>query len=221
MWRRVVSPWSWWRLDTRLRLFGQSLLLLCAGCSSMPGVDLTVVDEGFALTGRFAIRHAQEGGSGRIEWRHTASTDDLLVSTPIGQGLARVTRRDGVYEITTREQQAQRAIDPQALTEKMLGWRLPLEGLPDWVRGRPAPDLPARVERDAQGRLAWIEQQGWRIDYQQYRDAMADTVQGSSVAPAAALPLRLQLQRGDLQIRLLIEQWSVRDTPPGATESAP
>jgi outer membrane biogenesis lipoprotein LolB len=44
-----------------------------------------------------------------------------LVSTPIGQGLARVTRRDGVYEITTREQQAQRAIDPQALTEKMLG----------------------------------------------------------------------------------------------------
>jgi outer membrane lipoprotein LolB len=157
----------------------------------MPGVDLTVVDEGFALTGRFAIRHAQEGGSGRIEWRHTASTDDLLVSTPIGQGLARVTRRDGVYEITTREQQAQRAVDPQALTEKMLGWRLPLEGLPDWVRGRPAPDLPARFERDAQGRLAWIEQQGWRIDYQQYRDAMADTVQGSSVAPAAALPLRL------------------------------
>lgn len=221
MWRRVVSPWSWWRLDTRLRLFGQSLLLLCAGCSSMPGVDLTVVDEGFALTGRFAIRHAQEGGSGRIEWRHTASTDDLLVSTPIGQGLARVTRRDGVYEITTREQQAQRAVDPQALTEKMLGWRLPLEGLPDWVRGRPAPDLPARFERDAQGRLAWIEQQGWRIDYQQYRDAMADTVQGSSVAPAAALPLRLQLQRGDLQIRLLIEQWSVRDTPPGATGSAP
>jgi outer membrane lipoprotein LolB len=187
----------------------------------MPGVDLTVVDEGFALTGRFAIRHAQEGGSGRIEWRHTASTDDLLVSTPIGQGLARVTRRDGVYEITTREQQAQRALDPQVLTEKMLGWRLPLEGLPAWVRGRPAPDLPARVERDAQGRVAWIEQQGWRIDYQQYRDAMADTVQGLSVAPAAALPLRLQLQRGDLQIRLLIEQWSVRDTPPGATGSAP
>ena len=205
MWRRVVSPWSWWRLDTRLRLFGQSLLLLCAGCSSMPGVDLTVGDEGFALTGRFAIRHAQEGGSGRIEWRHTANTDDLLVSTPIGQGLARVTRRDGVYEITTREQQAQRAVDPQALTEKMLGWRLPLEGLPDWV----------------QGRVAWIEQQGWRIDYQQYRDAMADTVQGSAVAPVAALPLRLQLQRGDLQIRLLIEQWSVRDTPPGATGSAP
>ena len=76
----------------------------------MPGVDLTVVDEGFALTGRFAIRHAQEGGSGRIEWRHTANTDDLLVSTPIGQGLARVTRRDGVYEITTREQQAQRVV---------------------------------------------------------------------------------------------------------------
>jgi outer membrane lipoprotein LolB len=204
-----------------MRLFGQSLLLLCAGCSSMPGVDLTVVDEGFALTGRFAIRHAQEGGSGRIEWRHTANTDDLLVSSPIGQGLARVTRRDGVYEITTREQQVRRAVDAQALTEKMLGWRLPLEGLPDWVRGRPSPDLPARVERDVQGRVAWIEQQGWRIEYQQYRDALpADAVQNFSAAPAP-LPLRIQLQRDDLQIRLLIEQWSVRDASGGATGSAP
>ncbi len=216
-----MSRMPWWNFNARWRLIGQSLLLLCAGCSSMPGVDLAVVDEGFALTGRFAIRHAQEGGSGRIEWRHTANTDDLLVSTPIGQGLARVTRRDGVYEITTREQQVRRAVDPQVLTEKMLGWRLPLEGLPDWVRGRPSPDLPARVERDAQGRVTWIEQQGWRIEYQQYRDALpADAVQKFSAAPAS-LPLRIQLQRDDLQIRLLIEQWSVRDASGGATGSAP
>ena len=103
----------------------------------------------------------------------------------------------------------------------MLGWRLSLEGLPDWVRGRPFPDLTARVERDAQGRVAWIEQQGWRIEYQQYRDALpADAVQNFSAAPAS-LPLRIQLQRDDLQIRLLIEQWSVRDASAGATGSAP
>ncbi|MGH6611279.1 MAG: outer membrane lipoprotein LolB, partial [Burkholderiaceae bacterium] len=55
-----------------------------------------------------------------------------------------------------------RGPDADALTEQLLGWRLPVSGLADWIEGRPAPDRAARVERN-NGRIVSIEQDGWTI----------------------------------------------------------
>ena len=49
-----------------------------------------------------------------------------------------------------------------ALAEQLLGWRLPVSGLPDWIEGRPVPTRPARVERDG-SRAVLIEQDGWTV----------------------------------------------------------
>jgi len=71
--------------------------------------------------------------------------------------------------LTTSEGRDASAADAEELTERLLGFRIPLAGLADWVRGRPAPaPAPTLVRRDAAGRLAELEQSGWRIEYLEY-----------------------------------------------------
>jgi outer membrane lipoprotein LolB len=162
-----------------------------AGCASLapeaPPADL------FAIVGRVAVRYGDEAASGRVSWRHGTATDELLISSPLGQGIAQITRRDGVYTLVTAKDERFSAADPEQLTEQALGWALPLAGLPDWVQGRAQPGASAEP-RYHDGRLAGLRQLGWTIEYSGY-DANG------------RLPTRMRLTRGDLDIRLAIDEW--------------
>ncbi|MBV8031090.1 MAG: outer membrane lipoprotein LolB [Betaproteobacteria bacterium] len=112
----------------------------------------------FELAGRLAARQGEEAFSGNIAWRHGADADEMLITTPIGQGVARIVRdRNGVV-LTTAEPKEYRGPDAESISEQALGYRLPLQGLADAVRGLPATELEKRgwkveiLERDAEGR---------------------------------------------------------------------
>jgi len=38
------------------------------------------------------VRHTKDSGSARIFWRHFGRRDELLITLPVGQGIARITR---------------------------------------------------------------------------------------------------------------------------------
>ena len=84
------------------------------------------------------------------------------------------------------------AADAETLTEQVLGFRLPLRGLTDWVRARPATDAPAQAEYAQDGRLLTLEQHGWRIEYMAYEGIQ---------------PKRLKLVYPGLELRLAITEW--------------
>jgi outer membrane lipoprotein LolB len=142
------------------------------------------------MAGRVAVRYGQDSASGRVQWRHSDSRDDLLITNPLGQGVARITRADGAVRLDTAEGQSYRAGDAVSLTEQVLGWPLPLEGLQDWIRARPADGVPGQALRDGEGRLARLRQDGWDVEYQEY---------------AQGRPKRIRLTRPGLDIRLVIE----------------
>ena len=106
-----------------------------AACAAIP--PETLPPGSFALVGRVAVRYGDEAASGRLTWRHSGVADELLISTPLGQGVAEITRRDGVYTLIAASGERYSAADPEQLTRQVLGYALPLAGLPDWVRGRP------------------------------------------------------------------------------------
>lgn len=147
---------------------------------------------GFELSGRVAVRYGKESATGRVQWRHEERSDDLLITNPLGQGVARLTRSGQEVQLQTNDGRSFHESDAETLTEKVLGWRLPLEGLPQWIRAQPRPGRPAQVSRDASGRVSEIRQDDWRIDYEDYSDDR---------------PGRLRLSRPDLEIRLVIESW--------------
>src|SRR6185436_12921277 len=93
--------------------------------------------------------------------------DEMLLTTPMGQGVARLVRTEGEITLTTQDGREHKAADAESLTEQVLGFRVPIVGLADWVRGRPARDpapAPTRQTADSAGRLTELEQAGWRIE---------------------------------------------------------
>jgi outer membrane lipoprotein LolB len=116
----------------------------------------------------------------------------MLITSPVGQTVARIRREGGLFRLETGDRKEYRATDAESLTEQALGWRLPLSGLADWVQGRASPDRPAEVTRPAGDGLD-IRQDGWRVAYEEFRDGK---------------PYRLRLSREDVEIRLVVDQWA-------------
>jgi len=170
-----------------------ALLAGCAALEQQTPIDLPD-GVGFFLSGRISMKYGSEAASGLISWRHTPASDDLLLSSPMGQGMARVVRRDAMVRLTTADKQEYQAEDAESLTEKVLGWRLPLAGLPEWVRARAVPGSDAQTRSDAAQRLVELKQSGWLVEFLEYDDR-------------SGLPLRLRLTRGDVEIRLAITGW--------------
>lgn len=126
-----------------------ALLLLCA-CAQVELRPPQQVD--FDLLGRIAARYRDDGFTGNVNWRHAANGDEMLITTPLGQGVARILRQGDAVQLTTAEGKEFRAADSESLTEQVLGFRLPIEGLADWVQGKPSPALESR---------------GWKVEYLQ------------------------------------------------------
>ena len=163
----------------------------CAGIEERPA-PAGPIGAAFYLTGRVSVKFGSDAAGGRFGWEHTPAGDDMLISNALGQGVAHIVRNDAIARLTTADKQVYQAHDVGALTEKVLGWRLPLAGLPDWVRGRAMAQVPGQTKLDAEGRLAELKQSGWLVEYLDYSDG---------------LPVRLRLSRNDVEIRLAIDQW--------------
>lgn len=167
-------------------------LLLLAGCTQLPFLQPTDGLQ-FELSGRIAVKYGDESSSGNVAWRHRRDGDEMLITTPLGQGVARIVRNGDAVTLTTSEPRDYHAANAELLTEEVLGFRLPLVGLSHWVRGRPAAG-PARTTRDEQGRLAELEQSGWKIEYLAYGED-------------GRLPARMRLLYPGLEMRLAISAW--------------
>ena len=182
-------------------LFAAALIVLTAGCAMLQPAATQVrpareAIEAFRIEGRIAVRRAGESFSAGIDWRHDAQSDEIVVSGPLGQGLARLTSGAGAALLETADQKRYVAADMDGLSEMVFGTPLPVSGLGRWVLGRPAVDGLARV--DAAGRLVRLTEQGWVIDYLRYESEAPD-----------ALPELLQARRDDVEVRLKIDGWSL------------
>ena len=180
----------------KIRTIFLAACIALAGCAQQDFRSVSADGVVFELSGRIAVRFRDEAASGNIAWRHRAAGDEMLITSPLGQGVARIVREGDSVTLTASDGREHRAADAESLTEQVLGFRLPLAGLADWVRARPSSDAPATAEYALDGRLLSLEQRGWRIEYLDYSDK---------------LPSRLKLSYPGLELRLAISQWqSVR-----------
>jgi outer membrane lipoprotein LolB len=161
----------------------------------------------FALVGRTSVKGGKESFSGGLQWQHSGSRDEILLLNPLGQTLAQIRRTPEGVHLATSEQENYYASDVESLTEQVLGWQLPLMGLQYWVRGMNSPATTAAIDKDLDGRVRAIRQDGWEIAYSSYfPSSPSQTVQGQ-----VGLPKLLLLRRNGLQIKLVIDTWNFRN----------
>jgi len=179
-------------------------LLHGAGRSSRrwaPGLLAAIVGGGCAIlapaeqpqqvyTGRFAAsiqRGTQRDAvSGRFSLAMYPDRTTLDLASPVGNTVARIeTGADGATLTAPKEDgtlATWHGRDAGELAEATLGFGLPVDGLADWIAGRPVAGRPAQSTPD-DGRPQRIEQDGWIITIE---ERFADT----------GLPRRLSLDRG-------------------------
>jgi outer membrane lipoprotein LolB len=167
-----------------------ALLLILGACAQLE--TRAPQDVEFDLSGRLAARYGAEAFSGNLAWRHARSADEMLITSPMGAGIARLVREGNNIILSTAEPREYQASDAETLTEEVLGFRVPLAGLADWVRGRPSTESPATAQYAPDGRLLSLQQRGWNIEYLEYD---------------GKLPSRMRLTYPNIELRLAISQW--------------
>ena len=185
-----------------MRAWGATALLalLLGGCATVPSappvVEAPYWSANWTLQGRIGIQTDTQSVSGALHWQHREQSDELLLTSPLGQGVARIVINTDGAVLEMPNQPVRRAADAESLTRDTLGYALPVAGLVWWVQAQPAPGRTFDATRDAAGRLAQLKQDGWVIDYQYAADA-------------PARPRRLVVVRDGLEIRLVADSWSV------------
>ncbi len=161
-----------------------------------------------AFNGRVAMSNGRDGGSGRIEWLQTGGDYRVTLSAPVTrqswqlQGGPQGARIDGL-DGGPRE-----GADVALLLREATGFEIPVAAMAAWAAGARADVAvsgPAEVAFDAGGRLARVQQDGWTIDYLEWQP---DPAAGA----APALPTRINAQRGDARVRLIVDSWMSADT---------
>lgn len=189
--------------------------VLFSGCTSLrPTNDLFAGTQDADATitryqGRFSARYTQnnteQSAVGSFLWRERGADVQLELMSPLGQTLAIVSQSNQGATLELPNQPPRRAPEVDTLMQDALGFSLPVSGLRDWLRARPAPGTPARVARDAQSRPETIEQNGWTVRYVAWAD------DGNNTDGAKATIRRLDLDRqhganGPLSVRLVLDQ---------------
>ena len=179
-------------------LLAASLLAGCAGVSTAPLLPRDAI-RAFSLEGRFALRvtlpgQTPQNSGGRLSWTHQNLSDRVLLSSPLGYGLAEIETTPELSRLRTAEGKKSESTDPDTLIEEATGQRLPITRLPAWLLGRSGGN--GRIEPDAFGRPGHLSEDGWQVDYA-YDDETP-----------AALPARLTISRpGEIELKLRIEEW--------------
>lgn len=158
-----------------------ALVLLLPGCTTVGALpqrpamqDITQ----FAFVGRLAVRQGETRHHVNVDWRHDARSDAILLTTPLGQGIAELVRDTGGARLTLADKRSYAAADWGALSQQVFGFPLPLGASPRWLLG----ELGAT--------------EGWRVTVVERESAAAD-----------ALPTVIELDRDDIAVRLKIDEW--------------
>ena len=152
-----------------------------AGCASAPKPA-----PGDVLTGRLVLnvqptdstpmRNVNAG----FELSGNAERGELRLTNPLGNLVGVATWSPGIAKLATPDGETTSHVDLAALSREALGERIPLQAMPDWLRGRPwagAPSVPL-VPPLGPG----FEQLGWRVDLTSWNQRLLVATRASAPA---------------------------------------
>jgi outer membrane lipoprotein LolB len=155
----------------------------------------------WGLAGRVALSNGRDGGSGRIDWSQQGARYAVSLSAPVTRQSWRLSGQPGQARLEGLEGGPREGVDASALLLDATRWQIPVEALSSWMRGASADAGKfgaATMQFADDGRLAGMQQGGWRIDYADWRPVAGAPVE---------LPHRLNAVRGDAKVRLIVDAW--------------
>lgn len=162
------------------------LLAACAGIRDVSDAAQTLGPplQRFVAEGRISLRQGERRDHLRFRWEHVPGSDVVLLMSPLGQGLAELTRDAAGARLVQPGQATISADTLPQLAQRVLGAPLPLEAMADWLRGaRPA--LSGEVD-------------GWRV-----------VISETSAFRRSRLLRVMEARREDAELKLIVDDWDV------------
>lgn len=138
----------------------------------------------FGAEGRISLRQGERSDHLRFRWEHAPESDVVLLMSPLGQGLAELTRDAAGARLVWPDKATVAADTLPQLVQRVVGTPLPLEVMADWLRGA-RPDLSGEAE-------------GWSV-------VIGDT----SAYRHGHLVRILEARREDVELKLIVDDWDV------------
>lgn len=161
--------------------------VLAAACASLPPSGALAPGAAGAMAGRFSLSITRpeafgpdrsEAWTGRFSLVASGDALSLDLVSPLGATIARFESDPGEARLMVPADGGVRmetGADLQSLSERVLGWSLPVDGMPDWIAGHPVPGRPFHPLQSseagpgaAQGELQRFEQDGWTVSLERF-----------------------------------------------------
>mgnify|MGYP003380746628 CR=1 FL=1 len=195
-------------MSVRLPFTSALLVLLLAACAQQPRLPTSASWKehsarlkeltSWTAEGKIALRTPEQSESASLQWHQQDNVSRLHLSGPLGVAATSMYSDGRTLIIRQGESVTTWDMAETSILEQRMGWDLPLQALPHWIKGLPAPDQ--KIEDMALGPdpslLQMLKQDGWEIHFEAYANYGNFT-----------LPTRLHLQREDSTVRLIIRNW--------------
>jgi outer membrane lipoprotein LolB len=198
------------------------ILLLLVACTSLPDQTATVIPpeswpdhlaaaaaiDVWSLGGRLNIRQGNQSDTVNLNWAQQQDSFDINISGALGLGAVHLQGTPALVTLAKAGEETLVLSSLDDLTRDMLGYDFPADHLLWWVRGLPAPGMPAQPAWNDAGLLATLQQtdasgKAWSLAFDRY---------DNKTSPA--LPGRISARQGTLQLTFLVSDWQLTGATP-------
>jgi len=193
-----------------LQAFSTALLIIAlSACSTQPIATGKIADWNsyqqqlkqethWRLSAKMGVRSPEKSGSAYLQWQQLGDNYQIHISGPLGQGSTWIRRNEQNIRLERAGEITLRANSADELLRQAVGWNAPLEQLKYWVRGLPAPNIPATIHHNSLGTMATLEQSGWQLEYSRYIEH-----------GRYQLPTKIIAHHQDLRLTLIVKDWLI------------
>ncbi len=182
-------------------------VVAAAGCAGlrepapMPGewqdraMRLQTLDQ-WNVRGRLAVKTDVDAFNGSMVWTQADSFVSFAFRGPLGVGGFRLVGNDQRMVLDMSNGDEWELTSPQAELRQRIGWSVPLTGMRFWMLALPDPATPADLEFDDAGFLRRLEQQGWVVTFDTYKQVQNEW-----------LPHKLVVGQTGVRLRVAVDRW--------------
>jgi len=152
------------------------------------------------LTGRLAVRNGTEAWNIHLDWQQKGDDYQIILNGPFGAGKVKLTGDKAGVALQDSDDQTFYADNPGELLRERTGVIMPVEGLRYWILGLDTPGQTHQPKLDPQGRLAYLVDNRWRVNFRRYTEVSG-----------LQLPEKIFIAKPeqDINVRLVVDEWQL------------
>jgi outer membrane lipoprotein LolB len=153
------------------------------------------------IEGRIGVRTSDDSWHANLTWEHDRDVDRLQIYGPLGRGAVNIWLDGDESRMELSDGMVYRSTAPDQLFRSRTGIVAPVRALSYWVQGLPFPKGEYQLGHAPSGRLEFLDQGGWSVQYHGYASNLP-----------WHLPRKLSVFTNDTRLKLVIDSW---DFPQG------